>query len=147
MLQDQANLSVDSVSVTDAWRSLTQDPKAQLVDVRTRAEWQFVGVPDLGSIGRSPILIEWQSYPEGKAASDFADHCGRALREAGADPQTDIFFLCRSGARSLSAARAMTKSGFARCHNVADGFEGPLDRHQHRAAGGWKVAGLPWVQG
>lgn len=147
MLQDLSHSAIDSVPVADAWRCLVADTKAQLVDVRTRAEWQFVGVPDLSSIGRAPILIEWQTYPEGTTTADFAERCGEALREAGAGPQTDIFFLCRSGGRSLSAARAMANAGYAKCHNVAEGFEGPLDTRQHRAASGWKVAGLPWHQG
>jgi rhodanese-related sulfurtransferase len=147
VLQDLSKSAVDNLSVDEAWRRLGSDPKAQLVDVRTKAEWRFVGVPDLAPIGRSALQIEWQTYPEGAAVPDFVDRCAAALRQSGAGPDQDVFFLCRSGARSLSAARAMANAGFPKCHNVAEGFEGPLDRERHRAAGGWKVAGLPWYQG
>ena len=147
MLQELSRLNVDNVAVGETWRRLERDPKAQLVDVRTKAEWNFVGVPDLAPIGRSAILIEWQTYPQGATASDFVERCSEALRQAGAAADTDIFFLCRSGARSLSAARALASAGFANCHNVAEGFEGPLDDKRHRVCGGWKAAGLPWFQG
>ena len=147
MLLDQITTDVGSVSVKEAWQSLEKNPAAQLVDVRTSAEWQFVGVPDLTRLGRSAHLIEWQSYPEGTIAGDFVTRCTSALQQVGAGPETDLFFLCRSGARSLSAARAMVAAGFRRCHNIVEGFEGPLDHQRHRASAGWKVAGLPWVQG
>ncbi|HEU4379951.1 MAG TPA: rhodanese-like domain-containing protein, partial [Hyphomicrobiaceae bacterium] len=66
----------------------------------------------------------------------------------GADKGTEIFFICRSGARSLKAAEAMVAAGYSRCRNVADGFEGPLDPHRHRGQlSGWKAKGLPWTQG
>jgi rhodanese-related sulfurtransferase len=145
--QEQVMVDVDSVSVAEAWQRLERDAKAQLVDVRTKAEWQFVGVPDLTGLSRSAVLIEWQTYPQGTTASDFAERCTDALRQAGADTESNVFFICRSGARSLSAARVMAASGFSRCHNVAEGFEGPLDGERHRSVSGWKVAGLPWTQG
>jgi len=147
VLQELSRLEVDNVPVAETWRRLERDARAQLVDVRTKAEWQFVGVPDLAPIGRTVILIEWQTYPQGTTNPDFVERCAEALRKASAGPDTDVFFLCRSGARSLSAARAMADHGFARCHNIAEGFEGPLDGLRHRAAQGWKAAGLPWVQG
>ena len=147
MLQEQLKLTVDNVPVTEAWGRLSHDPKAQLVDVRTKAEWNFVGVPDLSPIGRAAILIEWQTYPQGSSPGDFAERCADALRTAGAEADTDVYFLCRSGARSLSAARAVSASGFNKCHNIAEGFEGALDDHRHRGAEGWKAAGLPWYQG
>lgn len=147
MLQEASRTAVDNVPVLEAWQRLERDPKAQLVDVRTKAEWNFVGVPDLAPIGRSALLIEWQTYPQGVTASDFVERCSASLRETGAGADTDVYFLCRSGARSLSAARAMAAAGFARCHNIAEGFEGPLDERRRRLCGGWKVEGLPWFQG
>lgn len=146
VLQERSRLEVDNVPVVEAWQRLERDPKAQLVDVRTKAEWQFVGVPDMVSLGRATILIEWQTYPQGAATPDFVERCAEALHHAGAGPETHVFFLCRSGARSLSAARAMADIGFARCHNISEGFEGPLDSKRHRASLGWKAAGLPWFQ-
>ena len=70
------------------------------------------------------------------------------VRSGGAAPETPLLFLCRSGVRSTSAAIAMTALGFARCYNIASGFEGDADAGRHRGRlGGWKAAALPWVQG
>jgi rhodanese-related sulfurtransferase len=71
-----------------------------------------------------------------------------ALAPIGADRDSELFFICRSGQRSLKAAQAMATAGFTRCRNVSDGFEGPLDPNRHRGQlGGWKAKGLPWAQG
>jgi rhodanese-related sulfurtransferase len=134
-------------SVEDTWTALTDTPEALLVDVRTRAEWSFVGVPDLGPLGKEPILLEWQSYPSGVANPEFATALAAELASRGAGPETPVFFLCRSGVRSQRAAAALTAEGFGACYNILGGFEGPLDAEGHRGgAEGWKAAGLPWTQ-
>jgi rhodanese-related sulfurtransferase len=126
---------------------LKGDPKAQLVDVRTAAEWSFVGVPDLGALNRTLVRVEWQVYPSMERNPKFEATVAERLKAAGATEATPVFFLCRSGARSAAAAAAMTAAGFNRCFNVAAGFEGDLDAQKHRGrANGWKVDGLPWVQ-
>jgi len=114
-----------------------------LVDVRTRAEWSYVGLPDLGQIGKDAILVEWQTFPDGRVNQRFTDE----LQAAGVDKDAPVYFLCRSGVRSVSAAEAATRAGWARAYNILDGFEGPHDGQRHRALAGWKVAGLPWMQG
>lgn len=135
------------VDAREAWALLERDRKAQLVDVRSAAEWTFVGVPDLRGIGRAAILVEWQSFPDMNRNSDFVAQTSGRLREAGAAEDAPIFFLCRSGARSQAAASAMTAAGFKKCFNVTGGFEGDLDASKHRGqAGGWKFHRLPWVQ-
>jgi len=135
------------VAVTDVWDRLKSDPSAILVDVRTKAEWSFVGVPDLSGLGKEPVLIEWQGFPGGQVDPQFADKLAGHLAASGADKDHEIFFICRSGGRSKAAATAMAAKGYTRCRNVADGFEGPLDPHRHRgSSGGWKSAGLPWAQ-
>ncbi|HEX8009473.1 MAG TPA: rhodanese-like domain-containing protein [Casimicrobiaceae bacterium] len=113
-------------------------PDAQLIDVRTRPEWDYVGhVP--GS-----ILIEWNSYPSGMRNPAFLDQ----LREAAGDRETPLLFLCRSGHRSDAAARAAAAAGYTMAFNVLEGFEGDRDAQGHRGTiGGWRKAGLPWVQG
>jgi rhodanese-related sulfurtransferase len=131
----------------EVWQRLADNPDALLVDVRSRAEWTFVGMPDLSPIGRQPVLIEWQSYPGMQPNPGFVSDLGRALEALGADQNTEMFFLCRSGGRSAAAAAAMTAAGYANCVNVADGFEGRLDPARHRGGvEGWKAAGLPWIQ-
>lgn len=139
---------VEDVPVLEAWERLKADPKAVLVDVRTRAEWAFVGVPDLSALGREVLLMEWLTFPDNRVNSDFSDQLDAALKARGVDKGDEVFFICRSGVRSLKAAEAMAASGYRRCRNVAEGFEGPNDANRHRnQVGGWRFAGLAWVQG
>jgi len=134
---------VENVSPGQAWQALQSDPQAQLVDVRTEAEWTFVGLPDLDDAGKQPVLIPWQVYPAMQVHPDFVG----ALRKAGLTPEHRIHFLCRSGARSMAAAQAAQAAGFPQVFNVAEGFEGNPDAEGHRGVvAGWKAEGLPWRQ-
>lgn len=126
-----------------AYAALQADPSAVLVDVRTSAEWSYVGLPDLTGIGKRVVPVEWQRFPDGSVNDRFLDD----LRRAGISEGAPIYFLCRSGVRSAAAAEAATRAGLGPAYNVAEGFEGPLDGEGHRAVAGWKVAGLPWRQG
>ena len=135
------------VEVQEAWQTLERETRAQLVDVRTIAEWNFVGIPDLATLGRRAHCIEWQQFPSMAPNSGFVAELVAALEGAGADRNTPILFLCRSGARSRAAAIALTAAGFTQALNVAGGFEGDLDGARHRGlTNGWKAAGLPWRQ-
>jgi len=126
-----------------AWKILSERKDAVLVDVRTRAEWNYVGLPDLTSLGKKPALIEWQVFPTMQLNPEFVS----GLSDALAERDTPMFFLCRSGVRSVAAAKAMAAAGYSSCFNVRDGFEGPLNERAVRgAAAGWKAAGLPWRQ-
>jgi len=132
------------ISPTEAFEILKSEADAELIDVRTQAEWSFVGVPDLSSIDMAASFIEWVSYP---AMSVNADFVSEVEKLAGANKDAAVMFLCRSGQRSKSAAMAATAAGFTRAYNVEDGFEGALDAERHRgSAGGWKSSGLPWAQ-
>jgi rhodanese-related sulfurtransferase len=132
------------LSVQDVWTLLQSDPRAQLFDVRTQPEWSYVGIPDLSGIGREARLIEWQVFPSMQLNPDFVKD---ATQAAGSDKDAPLLFLCRSGARSRSAAIALTQAGYTRAYNVAGGFEGDLDGERHRGKrNGWKAAGLPWKQ-
>ncbi len=144
-----SDASVGEVTPDGAWQILVDDSTARLVDVRTRAEWGFVGVPDLEEAGHMPLLIEWSSFPDMSLNPRFAEEVMEAL---GAPPQGPLLFLCRSGARSLKAAEAiaahLAQAGQAvECFNVAEGFEGDLDPAGHRGGlNGWKARGLAWRQ-
>jgi rhodanese-related sulfurtransferase len=131
------------VTPAEAWEALSDDPAAVLVDVRTAAEWSYVGLPDLRSLAKDVVRIEWQTYPSGAVNRDFVAQ----LAAAGVDPGAPVYFLCRSGVRSVAAAEAAAAAGWAQSRNVLEGFEGPHDAEHHRTVSGWKVAGLPWVQG
>ncbi|WP_298724181.1 rhodanese-like domain-containing protein [uncultured Ferrovibrio sp.] len=131
------------VATTEAWNRLANDPTAQLIDVRTQPEWSFVGTPDLGKLGKRPLFVSWQVYPEMSVNPRFAEE----LSAQGVVPGQALYFICRSGARSRAAAKAMTAAGFGPCYNVAGGFEGDLDADKRRGRlNGWKAAGLAWVQ-
>ena len=104
------------VSAPDAFAALAD--KALIVDVRTAAEWAFVGLEVLARSG------------------------GDNPADAPA-----VYFLCRSGARSRAAAMAMTGAGFPACFNIENGFEGVPDAQGHRGrVNGWKADDLPWRQ-
>jgi rhodanese-related sulfurtransferase len=134
---------VENVPPGKTWEALKSDPNAQLVDVRTDAEWNFVGVPDLAAAGKQAVLLPWQLYPTMHRNASFEEQ----LEKAGFTPEHHIYFLCRSGVRSLAAAEAAQAAGFPHVYNVADGFEGPTDGAGHRGGvSGWKAAGLPWRQ-
>ncbi len=134
---------VENVRPGKVWEALQADPKAQLVDVRTDAEWNFVGLPDLAQVGKQAVLIPWQVYPTMQLNAGFVDQ----LKQAGFTPDHHIYFLCRSGQRSAAAAQAAQDAGFPNAYNVADGFEGAVDQLGHRGvAAGWKADGLPWRQ-
>jgi rhodanese-related sulfurtransferase len=110
---------------------------AKLVDVRTRAELDWVGrVP-------GAALVEWNNYPEGRANSSFLEELARVAAK-----DEPVMFLCRSGNRSHFAADLAAQGGWQDCYNVLEGFEGERDANRHRSSiNGWKHAGLPWIQG
>ena len=121
---------------------LAADPSAVLVDVRTSAEWQWVGGADLSSLGKRTVGVEWMRS-SGEPNGAFVDQLG----EAGVGPDTPVLFLCRSGGRSAAAARAATAAGLGPAYNIAGGFEGDPDAEGHRGTvNGWKVDGLAWRQ-
>ena len=140
---------VSEVAPQEAWEKLSTSSNAVLVDVRTRAEWGYVGVPDISEFGQEAILVEWASFPDMSVNPLFLDQLVEELD--GAVP-SEIFFLCRSGARSMKAAHAVAEAFAAKgkpvsCINVAEGFEGDLDPQKHRGGlNGWKARGLPWRQ-
>jgi len=139
---------VADVPVTEVWARLKSDPATVLIDVRTRAEWAFVGLPDLAEIGKRVVMVEWQSFPENRVDLGFSGKLASLLDAAGVAKDNELFFICRSGGRSRMAAEAMKEAGYLKCRNVADGFEGALDAARHRGrTSGWKATGLPWVQG
>ena len=128
---------------TAAWEILEREPASALIDVRTPAEWAYVGLPDLSALGKQVLMLPWQVFPTMAVNERFADQ----LEQQDLPKDASLVFLCRSGARSRAAAIAMTQRGFSRCLNIATGFEGDLDaRRQRGRVNGWKVDGLPWLQ-
>ncbi len=121
----------------EAGEILQLAPGTKLVDVRTRAEWDWVGrVP-------GAVEIEWNQYPGGVRNPHFLAELQRQV-----DPEALVMFLCRSGVRSIGAATLASEAGYNNCYNILEGFEGDKDANGHRGhIGGWRKAGLPWIQG
>jgi rhodanese-related sulfurtransferase len=132
------------VTPKEAFDGLGASANAVLVDVRTQPELVFVGTPDLSEIGKSLVVVEWQTQPPGAQNDQFVDQ----LKAAGVDDSMPVYFLCRSGARSRAAATLATAAGYEEAYNVDAGFEGVVDAEGHcGTTNGWKASKLPWRQG
>lgn|SRR5487761_2106336 len=133
----QANLPYQgALTPSEAFQLLQSAPGAKLVDVRTRAELDWVGrIADA-------VEIEWMTYPGMKANPHFLAHLEQQVEK-----EALVLFICRSGGRSHAAAVAATQLGFTTCYNVLEGFEGDPNADKRRnTKEGWRVAGLPWQQ-
>jgi len=120
----------------EAYALIQTAPGAKLVDVRSRAELDFVGrIP-------GAVEIEWMTYPGMKLNPNFM-----AALQQQVDKEALALFICRSGGRSHHAAQAATQAGYPDCYNVVAGFEGDANTAKQRnVLNGWKVMGLPWEQ-
>ncbi|MCP3690015.1 MAG: rhodanese-like domain-containing protein [Gammaproteobacteria bacterium] len=131
------------ITPLQSWDMLEVDANAILLDVRTDAEFAYVGFPDLERLGKKTIFVSWVLFPDSRLNADFLGQINKLTT----DKKTPLLFLCRSGVRSRYAAAEATRSGYHSCYNILEGFEGDKDSIGHRGkTGGWKVAGLPWLQ-
>lgn len=125
-----------AVTPQEAYELMRDAPGTKIVDVRTRAEIDWVGkVP-------GAVEIEWLNYPGMKPNPNFM-----AALEQQVDKEALVLFLCRSAHRSHFAAAAATQAGYIACFNILEGFEGDKDASNQRGKrNGWRLAGLPWEQ-
>jgi rhodanese-related sulfurtransferase len=126
------------ITPQQAWDLLAADPDAVLVDVRTEGEWRQIGVPDVSSLDKQLVLDQWVTG-DGRPNPAFLTE----LEAAGVTAGRPVVFLCRSGQRSIGAARLATSAGIGPAYNVLQGFEGNPGFDGVRDREGWKVAGLP----
>ena len=136
-VQDLALPYAGALTPREAAEVLQLAPTAKIVDVRSQAEWEWVGrIPQA-------IEIEWAGYPGMRPNPQFLQELQHAVT---ADDL--LLFICRSGARSHNAASVAAAAGFPACYNILEGFEGDKDANgQGNRIGGWRAAGLPWYQG
>ena len=128
---------IENLNPQQSWDLLQQNNEALMVDVRTKIEHTFVGHPP------GAIHIAWKEAPDWQVNSKFVAEVEKRVP----DKNAPVLLLCRSGQRSLDAAKTLEEAGFKRLINIVDGFEGPLDQHKHRGnLGGWRFSGLPWEQ-
>lgn len=133
----EANLPYEgALTPEEAYELMQSAPGAKLVDVRTRAEFDWVGrVP-------GAVEIEWATYPGMKPNPNFL-----AGLQQQVDKESLVLFICRSGVRSHHAALAATQAGYTGCYNVLEGFEGDKNAgNQRNILNGWRATGLPWEQ-
>jgi len=128
------------ITPQQAWDLLAAEPEVTLVDVRTEGEWHAIGVPDTSTLDNQPVFSEWVQAG-GRPNTGFLEE----LKAAGVT-SGPVVFLCRSGQRSIGAARLATAAGIAPSYNVLEGFEGAPGADGVRDQQGWKVAGLPWTE-
>ena len=128
---------IENLDPLQAWDLLQNNSDAVLVDVRTKIEHAFVGHPP------GAISIPWIEAPDWQINPHFINDVKKLVH----DRNAPILLLCRSGQRSLDAAKALEDAGYQLLINIVDGFEGALDQHKHRGTlGGWRYHGLPWQQ-
>jgi rhodanese-related sulfurtransferase len=130
--------SVFECSAQDAWNAVHASEDAFIIDVRTNVEWTQVGAPDLGDIAQKLHFISWQLPPDMRVNENFLG----SLEEAGIPKDGKLYFLCRSGVRSLAAAKLASEAGYQTTVNIIAGFEGIAGPDGQRT-GGWLGAGLP----
>ena len=129
------------VTPDGVWKALSENKDAVMVDVRTLAEWKCVGVADLSKLSKDNIYIEWVSFPDRAPNENFINE----LNEAVPAKDTPVYFLCRTGVRSIGAAIAATQAGYDNSYNILEGFEGDTDDQGHRGrTTGWQGLNLPW---
>jgi len=143
MQSDSTLNEAENITPNEAWHILQTTPESVLIDVRTQAEWALVGVPDLSSIGRQFIALEWQSAPKMEINPNFITW----LKQTVTDKSVSVLFLCRTGTRSAAAAQAAKAAGYKQVFNIENGFEGERNANGQRGqVNGWKAAQLPWQQ-
>ncbi|CAI3922644.1 rhodanese-like domain-containing protein [Commensalibacter communis] len=133
---------IDEKTPTETWDQLKNNENTVLIDVRTPQEWQQIGYPDLSSLNKNILKISVQNI-YGERNNNFISD----LTEAGLKPEQTLYFVCRSGKRSMLAAMLAQQAGFSHVINVQDGFEGPADQTGRTGnIAGWLAEKLPAIQ-
>lgn len=143
------------LTAKDAYKMKSENTDVLLVDVRTRAEISFLGMPQISDANIPYMMAEdWGTWDEKKENFKLAPNSGfllsmeELLKTKGASKDTKIIVLCRSGSRSAKAANLLAKNGYTNIFSVIDGFEGDKEKNGElkgqRVVNGWKNSGLPW---
>jgi rhodanese-related sulfurtransferase len=144
------------IDAKGTYAMMQKDPKVILVDVRTPAEWQFVGYSPMAQIMVSSIEFDFSKVDAKKPRyasgmnPDFLQEFEAAADKLGADQDTTYVLMCRSGAtRAQPAAKMLAQYGYNNVYIMTDGFEGSTTKEGpqkgYRLTNGWKVEGLPWT--
>tara|TARA_B100001123_G_scaffold449874_2_gene617244 strand:- start:1004 stop:1438 length:435 start_codon:yes stop_codon:yes gene_type:complete len=140
---NKKNKKIEQVDSAECFEQLSKIPNSFLIDVRTKPEWEFNGVPDLSSINKKVIFISWLIYPE----MEINSHFEKELSKLNIIKNYKLYFICRSGNRSFEAANFLSTINYNYCFNLTDGFEGDKNKMSQRSTiNGWKYNKLPWKQ-
>ena len=121
---------IENLTPQQSWELMQEDPEVVLIDVRTKVEHSFVGHP------LNAVHVPWKEAPDWHVNIHFVEQVKEVVNN---DLSIPVLLLCRSGQRSLDAAKALEEAGFKLSINILDGFEGALDDNQHRGQlSGWR---------
>jgi len=128
---------IENLTPQQSWELMQSNAQAVLIDVRTKIEHGFVGHP------LQSVHVPWKEAPDWQVNDDFVNQIQQIVN----DKSVPVLLLCRSGQRSLEAAKLLEAQGFEHLVNILDGFEGALDENKHRGnVSGWRYSQLPWEQ-
>lgn len=141
-------MPVIDISPTETYNNLKSDLNSMLIDVRTDEEFALVGIVGASEIADRLAHIPWKILPNMSENPNFINDLEEALKRVSKDKSDlKLYFLCKSGVRSKQAAIYCQNAGYKNCYNVANGFEGDLDKNSQRGnINGWKASNLPWRQ-
>ncbi len=137
---------------TEAYRHKTENPKILFLDVRTRAEVNFLGMPDVADANIPVKPLTRFLANSGKAYQrvnnlDFVPAVADMIARKGLEPDPVIFIMCRNGKGSAIATNLLAAHGYTKVYSVIDGYEGDMDAQGKRTVNGWRNEGLPWSYG
>ena len=142
-LINKIDSNMQDITSVECFNKLSEISNSYLIDVWTKPEWEFIGVPDLSSLDKKTLFISWHEYPGMTINSLFENQ----VLESNIEKNDKLFLICRSGTRSFQAAEFLILCGYYHCHNVTDGFEGDKNNLSQRSTiNGWKYNNLPWKQ-
>ncbi len=163
-----AVLAIDAARVPEIKRSqlglyltaaeayeMANKEKVLFIDVRTRAEVNFLGMPTVADANIPYMEMDnMYSWDEKKGVfklepnSGFVSEVQDRLKQKGLDQNSKIILMCRSGDRSVKAVDLLAQVGFKNVYSVVDGYEGDVakdgERKGQRVVNGWKNSNLPW---
>jgi rhodanese-related sulfurtransferase len=144
-----SKMTVTQISAQNAFELLKNDKNSVLVDVRTYEEFNFVGFVNPSAFNNRMIMLPWQLLPNMAENPQFGFVLEESLQKHFGETshETNIIFICRTGARSNQAAHYAQNLGYKNCYNLTAGFEGDLNEQEKRGTtNGWKADNLPWRQ-
>ena len=115
------NINID---VLDAFNFLSKNLNSHLIDTRSDLEWKITGVPDLSSINKETNLINWGPVLD----KNFLENYQKFLLNS-FNQEDSLFFICRSGSRSLMATQLAIELGFNNSFNIYAGFDNESDQN------------------